>query len=792
MLLASLVLLPETLPAEESRSFGENVLVNTPGFWDSGVPEIALAPDGVIYVVWNTAHGDDSIYIAKSIDGGRSFCCQRRVNDDAVNATQSYPSVAVGPDGSVHVAWSDYRNDLDRRWTHDGGIDGINDDDIYYATSVDGGLTFLPNVKVNDDVGTRQSTHMHRFLAVDHDNKVHIAWGDLRSGKEEVYYANSTDGGLTFNPNVKVSDIDGNASNPSLAINSKGTVFVAWSGHLNESLGSRIFLSRSSDGGVSFDESRMVSAPPGYYHQTSPEIAVSGEFVGVVWVLEGVSEVTAFFAGSLDAGDSFSQSTRVADIDPDIPEWDPSVVVNATGYVAVSWKDRRTSEYDIYFSESHDFGQSFEPDVRVNDDGTMYYQFMPSVAVDHNGHIYIVWYDFRSGMDFEIYFAMSPSSLADLTVSSSDILFSDGDAIPYGTEMTVNATIWNAGNANASDVLVAFFDGRPDTGELLGTDTIPSIERYNGSGRAEVVWSAIEPQFHDICVLIDPDNDITESNETNNTACRAIEVIVPPIPAPPGNLTARLSGSGFSDVTLEWSLSPDDGGSVKVSRYDIFRSDSFDSTGAGYVLIGAVPNGTGEYVDAGAGEGDPNNHFYYVCAIGDMNISSCTQGQAGKFTRVLNPGPNLISLPLIQSNESIDAVLRTVSYDAAWYFDSVSEEWEWHMTSKEYRRGLWTVDHTIGLWVNATVECNLTVAGAVPAQTTIRLNEGWNLVSFPSFSSSYTINDLKTDTGAVRSEGYDSALPHHLRVLGGLEVLLAGEAYWVKVDANVDWIVEVS
>ncbi len=31
-----------------------------------------------------------------------------------------------------------------------------------------------------------------------------------------------------------------------------------------------------------------------------------------------------------------------------------------------------------------------------------------------------------------------------------------------------------------------------------------------------------------------------------------------------------------------------------------------------------------------------------------------------------------------------------------------------------------------------------------------------------------------------------------LRVLGDAEVLLAGYGYWVRVDAAVDWIVEVS
>ena len=789
-----LVLLLTLLPAVrlssggQSADFSENVLVEQLDI-PSASPEIAIAPNGSTYVIWDTGDGEDDIYFAKSVDGGKSFCCQRRVNDDTVNASQNYASIAVGPDGSIHVAWSDYRNDLDRKWTIDGGIDGINDADIYYSRSDDGGTTFLPNVKVNDDIGTRQTTHMHRFIAVDVHGKVHLAWTDHRSGGSEVFYANSSDGGVTFSKNAMVSGGNGNASSTSLTTDADGVVYVVWEDSTNLSAGVRAFLSMSIDGGESFGSGIMIDDSPGDLRQHNVEVASASGIVGVVWEEDGSSQV--YFASSMDGGDSFTEPKTISDSGLSPPEREPTISINQSGYVAIAWKDRRNSDYDILFTDSHDLGGSFEPNVRVNDDATSFNQYQPSIATDNNGHVYIVWMDFRSGVNWDIYFAKSPSTTADLVTTPADILFSDGDIVPYETQMTINTTIWNFGDANASDVHVDFFDGQPGEGELIGTDSVPFIMMNGGQGSVEVSWLAVEPQFHEICVFADSDNSITESNETNNTACRIIEVIVPPIPAPPGNLTARLSGDVFSNVTLVWSLSPDDGGPINVSRYDVFRSESFDPSRVGYVPIGTVPNGTGEYVDENAGEGDPDNHFYYVCAIGDMNISSCTEDQVGKFTRVLDPGPNLVSLPLVQLNESIDAILQTVSYNAAWSFNTLAAEWTWYMTFKKYRRGLWTANHTVGLWVNATVDCNLTVAGVVPAQTTIHLYEGWNLSSFPSFKSSYTVFDLKTDTGAVRLEGYDSASPHHLRVLGDADVLLAGEAYWVKIGASTDWFVNI-
>ena len=765
-------------------------MVNSPNPFGQEVPETAVTSGGVVYVAWVQLdnNGGDDIYFAKSVDGGRSFGCETRVNDDAVNASQTYPSIAIGPNESVHIAWRDYRNDQDREFVPGGGVDGINDPDIYYSKSEDGGATFSLNVKVNDGVGDFQTTHMHRFIGVDHDGKIHVVWTDDRKGKADIYYANSTDGGLAFNPNIRVSDGNGSASEPSLAVDSEGIIHVVWMDSRNESAGTRIFYSRSQDGGESFGRNVMIDSSTGTLAQHNSEIAVSGSVVGVVW--DDPYSRRVYSSVSCDGGDSFSEPKPVSDSGL-VLELAPSIALNDSGYIAVAWMDKRTSDFDIYFSDSYNFGETFGASVRVNDDATSQSQHQPSLATDGNGYAYVVWMDYRSGTDWDVYFARSPSGLADLTITSSDILFSDGDLVPYGTQMKVNATIWNYGDANASDVRIDFFDGQPGEGELIGSDSIPFIEMTGGQGYAEVSWLAVEPQFHEICVFADPENSVTESDETNNTACRSIEVVVPPIPDPPGNLTARLSGNGFPNVTLEWSLSPDDGGSINVTRYNIYRNQSHDTTRRGYQLIGSVPNGTWKYTDENAGEGDPDNHFYYVCAIGDMNVSSCTADQAGKFTRPLGEGPNLVSVPLIQSNESIEYVLQTVEYDKAWIYDSSSWEWKWYMKDKDYRRGLWTINHTTGLWINVRENCNLTVAGKVPAQTNIHLYEGWNLVSFPSFNSSYSVSDIHLEMASTRVEGYDSLPPYYLRVLGDPEVLQAGYGYWVKVEADVVWVVDI-
>ncbi len=285
------------------------------------------------------------------------------------------------------------------------------------------------------------------------------------------------------------------------------------------------------------------------------------------------------------------------------------------------------------------------------------------------------------------------------------------------------------------------------------------------------------------------------SDDVPNPWSWTTEVVMPspPPPAPPTNITAFLSGLQLRDVTISWHLSDDDFPDGNVSHYDVYRGvDSYDSSGLGYAYLGSVPKGMALFVDQLAGQ-DTHRYFYFVCAaIVTANASSCTPNQAGKFFRSLETGPQLVSMPVIPLDEGIESVLQTVYFDIVWYFDSSSQSWKSYTKWKSYRWQLQTIHNTMGVWVNVTHECNLTVAGMVPASTDIQLDSGWNLVGFPSFNTSYLVSDLKAEVGSTRVEGFDSSeLPHFLRVLGDTEVLQAGYGYWVRVEMDTVWTITI-
>jgi hypothetical protein len=274
--------------------------------------------------------------------------------------------------------------------------------------------------------------------------------------------------------------------------------------------------------------------------------------------------------------------------------------------------------------------------------------------------------------------------------------------------------------------------------------------------------------------------------------------IVTPAPdrkvLPPGDIMAELVEVTFGDVELTWTLSPDDptvGGEADVVRYDIYTSTVYDKDGVGYSVMDNVAAGTNTYTDFGSGHGDTNDHFYYIVAVDDDNNEKRTVDQAAKVTEFLTAGINLVSNLLIPSDPYLTTLLQTISFDKAWMYDPASPEpWISYVPAKPYQQDL-MVDNIHGVWVNILADEYFTYAGRVPQPSiTIHIYPGWNLVAFPSFSTTYTTGDLMAVVPTDRIEAYDGANgPYYLRLMADGEALVPGDAYWIYSSGEVDWIV---
>lgn len=109
---------------------------------------------GRAYMVYNDAvamgSADTNIFVRYSDDDGFTWSNPVRVNDDSGTNSQFFPRIAVDPTtGFIAVSWYDCRNDLGTGGP--GDRDGIPNDDAQFwaAVSTDGGLSFAPNVQVS-------------------------------------------------------------------------------------------------------------------------------------------------------------------------------------------------------------------------------------------------------------------------------------------------------------------------------------------------------------------------------------------------------------------------------------------------------------------------------------------------------------------------------------------------------------------------------------------------------------------------------------------------------------------
>ncbi|MBW2992301.1 glycoside hydrolase, partial [Candidatus Woesearchaeota archaeon] len=178
----------------------------------ANMPVPAVAPNGDVYVSWLNysvwTGGSGTIYLDKSTDGGVSWGTDTAVitiNLPPLNLNSGTDARAKG--APVLAASTTTNNELYIVYAAD-PADPIDEADIYFIKSTNGGSTWSTPKKINDDA--TQNDQILPWIDVKPDGTIDIAWYDRRNDPFDldwdVYFTSSSDGGSTFSPNVKISD----------------------------------------------------------------------------------------------------------------------------------------------------------------------------------------------------------------------------------------------------------------------------------------------------------------------------------------------------------------------------------------------------------------------------------------------------------------------------------------------------------------------------------------------------------------------------------------------------------
>ncbi|MFH1050427.1 MAG: exo-alpha-sialidase [bacterium] len=336
-----------------------------------GAAQVNIASTGdTVHVVWYDArNGNWGIFYKHSTDGGLNWGSDTPLTSHF--GKSRYPTIALN--GSiVHVAWGDDRDD---------------DDEIYYIRSTDGGNTWEQEKRLTDADGDSYSPCM----AVS-GNDIHVTWHDERDSVWEIYYKRSTDGGVTWEEDVRLTNNPAWAFFSSVAASGQNVV-VVWSDYREEY--EQIYSIRSTDAGATWGEVKALTDSPGY--SDYPSISASGNLFVVAWydMRSGV-EPQICYIRSTDAGATWETDT-VLNEEPGYCVY-ANVSVSGSG-VHVVWDNNS----NIYYKCSKDGGLTWKPDVQFTN---YYISSIPSVSASGSA-VHVIWNDKRDG-ETEIYYKRNP------------------------------------------------------------------------------------------------------------------------------------------------------------------------------------------------------------------------------------------------------------------------------------------------------------------------------------------------------------------------------------------------
>ncbi|MFO7618657.1 MAG: S8 family serine peptidase [Thermoplasmata archaeon] len=243
-----------------------------------------------------------------------------------------------------------------------------------------------------------------------------------------------------------------------------------------------------------------------------------------------------------------------------------------------------------------------------------------------------------------------------------------------------------------------------------------------------------------------------------------------------------------------------------VERYDIYRADTQFGD---YTLIDYVPaGGDSTYLDLFKGQFDNVTWWYNVQAVSFTNLSdgntvNVPEGGSAPVPEAYDitiPGATgarndwvFVSFAYAFSGNIQDILDDSVygssgtSWDVAKGWDNLNKKWLTYRSG--YTSTLTTINNQMGVWLHLTNSDGILTTGVTGdysgSAVEIQLYTGWNMVGYPSATSSLGSTIANAD---IVSEWQDTT-PYVSDLAPGAVTLSEGNAYWVHVTANTLWTV---
>jgi hypothetical protein len=341
-----------------------------------GMSHSIAASGDTVHVVWyDKSEGNFEIFYKRSTDGGLNWEQDTRIS----YAVERSGHAGIALSGSaIHVVWLDYSE---------------GNREIYYNRSNDGGESWEGVSSLTNDL-----LYCYEPTIAVSGEYVHVVWvnSDFASFWQ-IFYKRSTDGGITWETeNLQLSNYD-HAYNPSIAT-SGSDVYIAWNDDRDKNL--EIYYIKSSDNGLTWGpEIRLTNDPA---NSNLPSIAVSGSTVHIVWVdsRDGTTEI--YYKSSIDGGANWGEDTPITFF-PAATLYPNLAISNSVLHVV--WQDYRNGQKDIFYNYSVNGGETWATETQLND--FSFSSQRPFIAASGPA-LHAIWYDYRD-FNYEIYYKRNPT-----------------------------------------------------------------------------------------------------------------------------------------------------------------------------------------------------------------------------------------------------------------------------------------------------------------------------------------------------------------------------------------------
>ena len=180
----------------------------------------------------------------------------------------------------------------------------------------------------------------------------------------------------------------------------------------------------------------------------------------------------------------------------------PAIAIDNLGYIHVAWQDYRNGNWDIYYKKLDGNGTILTGDERVTNDS--HDSIRPRITVDSGSNVHLVWFDNRYGS-----YQLFGNTRVEPDIIPTGLSYTPVEPF-VGDTVVIQTTIMNNGNNSASHINITCVVDNT----IMGTQTINILNAHTNQ-TLTFSWTAVLGS-HDVKILADPDNTVSESNEDNN------------------------------------------------------------------------------------------------------------------------------------------------------------------------------------------------------------------------------------------------------------------------------------